>query len=135
MLLLSMFFAAVSGLLQNGPVSGFRAGAAKVDVTPAASELPKTYEGILDHLYSRTIVIRNGTTKAALLTLDAGTMPDSLWQNVTKRAEGELGIPAKHILMAATHSVLSLRLKPGCAESGIASGLLDLMAETEASHQ
>ena len=49
-------------------------------------------------------MIGNGAAKAALLTLDAGAMPDQLWQNVTKRAETELGIPAKHILMTATHS-------------------------------
>lgn len=81
-----------------------RAGAAKVDVTPAESELPKTYEGIHDHLYSRAIVFDNGATRAALLTLDAGGMSDALWQGVTKRAEAELGIPAKNILMTATHS-------------------------------
>lgn len=103
-LLVSMILTAASGLSQNGPPSGFSAGAGKVDVTPAASELPKTSEGILDHLYSRAIVIGNGAAKAALLTLDAGAMPDQLWQNVTKRAETELGIPAKHILMTATHS-------------------------------
>ena len=40
-----------------------KAGAAKVDVTPAASELPKNYEGILDHLYARAIVLDNGTTR------------------------------------------------------------------------
>src|SRR5581483_2924639 len=32
--------------------SSFRAGAAKVDVTPAERDLPKTYEGILDRIYS-----------------------------------------------------------------------------------
>lgn len=81
-----------------------KAGAAKVDVTPAESELPKNYEGVLDHIYSRAIVIDDGATKAALLTLDAGGMPEQLWQNVTRRAEAELGIPARHILMTATHS-------------------------------
>jgi neutral ceramidase len=81
-----------------------KAGAAKVDVTPAESELPKNYEGIWDHIYSRAIVIGDGETKAALLTLDAGGMPEQLWQNVTKRAEAELRIPAKNILMTATHS-------------------------------
>ena len=42
-LLVSMILTAASGLSQNGPPSGFSAGAGKVDVTPAASELPKTY--------------------------------------------------------------------------------------------
>jgi neutral ceramidase len=103
----SMIFATVAGtqsFAQTAPALALKAGAAKVDVTPAESELPKNYEGIHDHLYSRAIVIDNGATRAALLTLDAGGMPEQLWQNVTKRAEAELGIPARNILMTATHS-------------------------------
>src|SRR4051812_33015760 len=84
--------------------SALKAGAAKVDVTPAESELPQNYEGIHDRLHARAIVIDDGATRAALLTLDAGGMPEQLWQNVTKRAEAELRIPAKNILMTATHS-------------------------------
>jgi len=34
-----------------------RVGAAKVDVTPAENALPQNYLGILDHIYSRAIVI------------------------------------------------------------------------------
>ena len=103
-LFVSFVLTTFAAFAQSGPASAFRVGAAKVDVTPAESELPKNYEGILDHLYSRAIVIDNGATKAALLTLDAGAMPDQLWQNVAKRAMVELGIPEKHILMTATHS-------------------------------
>ena len=91
-------------LADGVPGPALKAGAAKVDVTPAESELPKNYEGILDHIYARAVVIDNGATSAALVTLDAGGMPEQLWQNVTKRAESELGIPAKNILMTATHT-------------------------------
>ena len=91
-------------LAQTGPAFPLKAGAAKVDITPAESELPKTYEGILDKLYARTIVVDNGTTSAALITLDAGAIPDPLWQTVSKRVEAELGIPAKNVLLTATHS-------------------------------
>src|ERR1035438_2314942 len=71
--------------------AGLRVGAAKVDVTPAEKELPKSYEGILDHLFSRAIVIDNGTAAAALITLDAGGIPDGVWQAVSKQVETELG--------------------------------------------
>jgi hypothetical protein len=47
-----------------------------VDVTPAESELPKSYQRILDHLYSRAIVIDNGSATAALMSVDAGVIPD-----------------------------------------------------------
>ena len=52
-----------------------RVGAAKVDVTPAQADLPKNYDGIHDHIYSRAIVIDNGPASAALITVDAGVCP------------------------------------------------------------
>ena len=70
-----------------------RAGAAKVDITPSAGELPKNNLGILDRLYARAIVLENGTTSAALITVDAGAIPDALWQTVSGQIEKELGIP------------------------------------------
>ena len=56
----------------------FSAGAARVDVTPAEKELPKNIEGILDRLYSRAIVVDNGVQSAALITVDAGAIPETV---------------------------------------------------------
>ena len=88
---------------QAGP-SSLRVGAAKVDVTPAPGELPSSYLGVHDRVYSRAIVIDNGATSAALVTVDAGGIPEQSWQNVSQRIERELGIPAKQLLLSATHS-------------------------------
>jgi hypothetical protein len=82
----------------------FRAGAAKVDVTPAPNELPKNYEGILDHLYSRAIVLERGNTLAALISVDSGGIPDPVWRGVSEQVEKDLGIPAKNLLITATHT-------------------------------
>jgi hypothetical protein len=84
--------------------TAFRVGAAKVDLTPAANALPQNYEGILDHIYSRAIVIDNGSATAALITVDAGGVPDAIWQAVSKQLDSELGIPVKNVLLTATHS-------------------------------
>ncbi len=84
--------------------TGLRVGAAKVDVTPAENQLPKNYDGILDHIYSRAIVIDDGSATAALISVDAGGVPDSIWQAVSKELESDLGIPAKNVLLTATHS-------------------------------
>jgi neutral ceramidase len=92
--------------------SPFKAGAAKVDVTPIESELPKNIEGILDRLYSRAIVVDNGETQAALVTVDTGIIPDTIWKSLTQRIEQELGIPAPNILLTATHTHAST-MKPG----------------------
>jgi hypothetical protein len=93
--------AAGTGFAQT---SALRVGAAKVDVTPAQNELPRNYEGIHDHIHSRAIVIDNGTASAALITVDAGGVADAIWQAVVKQVESELGIPAKNVLLTATHT-------------------------------
>ena len=92
------------GALPQPPASLFKAGAAKVDVTPLENELPKNIEGILDRLYSRAIVVDNGVTSAALITVDAGIIPETVWKSLTRRMEKELGIPAQNVLLTATHT-------------------------------
>src|SRR5687768_7364056 len=89
----------------QGPgASPLRVGAAKVDVTPADGELPKNSQGILDHLYARAIVLESGNATAALITVDAGAVPDAVWQAVTEQLHKELGIPAINVLLTATHT-------------------------------
>jgi Neutral/alkaline non-lysosomal ceramidase, N-terminal len=83
---------------------GLRVGAAKVDITPAKDALPQNYLGILDRIHSRAIVIDNGTTSAALISVDAGAIPDAVWQAVAAALEKELGIAPAHVLITATHS-------------------------------
>ncbi len=91
----------------DGPL--LKAGAARVDITPAPNELPPTYEGVHDRIYSRAIVVENGTTGAALITVDVGGISDDTWRNVTGRIEKELGIPALNVLITATHTHSSPR--------------------------
>jgi neutral ceramidase len=81
-----------------------RAGAAKVDLTPSPGELPKNSRGVLDRLYARAIVLENGASTAALISIDAGAVPDALWQAVTGQIEKELKIPIASVLLTATHT-------------------------------
>jgi neutral ceramidase len=83
-------------------LSSFRVGAAKADVTPA--QLPKNSEGILDHIYARAIVIDNGITSAALVSVDTGMLGEQVWRTVSQRIEKELGIPAQNLIMNPTHT-------------------------------
>ncbi len=101
---LGMFTASLSFAGQTISAGAFRVGAAKVDVTPGDKELPKPYLGVLDKIYSRTIVVDNGITSAALITLDAGGVPTQLWEAVSARIEKELQIPARNVLITATHT-------------------------------
>jgi hypothetical protein len=73
-----------------------------VDVTPA--QLPRNYTGVLDRLYARAIVLDNGTARAALIAVDAGSISDATWQSVTRQVEDQLGIPSTNVLLTATHT-------------------------------
>jgi hypothetical protein len=81
-----------------------RAGAARVDITPSPGELPKNSRGVLDRLYARAIVLENGASTAAMITIDAGAVPDAVWQAVTGQIQRELKIPAASVLLTATHT-------------------------------
>ena len=80
----------------------FKAGAAKIDITP--TQLPKNSEGILDHIYARAIVIDNGLTSAALVSADTGMLGEQVWRTVSQRVEKELGIPVQNLIMNPTHT-------------------------------
>jgi neutral ceramidase len=90
------------GAFAQTSVSPFRVGAAKIDITP--TQLPKNIEGILDHIYARAIVIDNGTTSAALVSVDVGMLGEQVWRDLSERIEKELGIPAQNLIMNPTHT-------------------------------
>ncbi len=100
----SMLLAIVQPVAVYAQTATLRAGAAKVDVTPAPGDLPKTYDGILDHLYSRAIVLESAKTRAALITVDAGGIPDAVWRSVSEQVDKDLAIPARNVLLTATHT-------------------------------
>jgi neutral ceramidase len=81
-----------------------RAGAARVDITPEQSALPRGYEGVNDRIFVRAIVVDDGRTRAGLVTVDAGGLPTDLWSTVSKQAEAQLRLPANNLLLTATHT-------------------------------
>ena len=99
-----LIFAFISGASARDSDLLFKAGAAKIDITPDESKLPKNIEGIHDKLYSRAIVIDNGKTRAAFVTVDTGMIFEQLWKNLTQKIEKKLGIPAENILLTPTHT-------------------------------
>ena len=84
--------------------AALRAGAARIDITPDAAKLPKGFEGINDPIFVRAIVIDDGHTRAALVTVDAGALSTETWMVVSAQAEKELQIPANHLMLTATHT-------------------------------
>jgi|KBSMisStandDraft_5_1062788.scaffolds.fasta_scaffold02702_8 neutral ceramidase len=101
--------------------SSLRVGAARVDVTPTGSELPRNYLGVLDRVYARAIVLESGTARAALITVDAGIISDDIWQAVTRQIEAELRIPSVNVLLTATHT----HSVPGPPAAGYAGKIVE----------
>jgi neutral ceramidase len=93
-----------SSLAQTNEALPFMAGAAKVNITPAPDALPDGYNRIHDSLYTRAIVIDNGSTSAALISIDNGMLSEAIWKNVTEGIKEEIGIPVENIFLSPSHT-------------------------------
>jgi len=100
-------------LLAAAEKGSLRAGAARVDITPAkdAALLMSGYagrteghKGIHDNLYARALVLDDGAAQVALVACDLISFPNGLWQQIVERVSPESGIPVTHILLAGTHT-------------------------------
>jgi len=94
----------VSAPLSAQTVEGLRVGAARVDITPDEKSLPKGFEGINDRIYVRAIVLDNGLSRAALVTVDAGAISTKTWSQVSDLALSRWQIPRAQLLLTATHT-------------------------------
>ncbi|MBI4876896.1 MAG: neutral/alkaline non-lysosomal ceramidase N-terminal domain-containing protein [Acidobacteria bacterium] len=90
-----------------------RAGAARVEITPARdAALPMAgyasraegHKTVHDPLFVRALVLEDGATSAAIVSLDLIFAPENLWSRITARVEREAGIPPHMVLLAATHT-------------------------------
>ncbi len=92
---------------QSTSAGTLRVGAAKVDITPAAGDLPAQYTGVLDPVYSRAIVADNGTAAVVFVTVDSLSLSDAISERLGSRISAETGIPADHVVLTGTgtHSV------------------------------
>lgn len=83
-----------------------RAGTAKVDITPTPEMLPipqgvQTLGSIHEPIYARAIVLDNGSTKVALISVDTAGMQNAA--DVVKAVSDELKVPISHLSIASTH--------------------------------
>src|SRR5215471_17778052 len=89
-----------------------RAGAARINITPAAdAALPmggyagrtQGFRGIHDNIYVRAIALDDGTTQAALVAWESLFVPDAVWAETSQRIEAETGIRPENVLLSAVH--------------------------------
>lgn len=90
--------------------SNLRAGAAKVDITPdnAAGMLvtghPRQVRGVRDPIRAAVLILDDGQTKAAIVTLDVIGAWEEMVQQIRQRIEWEAGVPGPNVLVAASHN-------------------------------
>jgi hypothetical protein len=91
---------AIAGL-PSGPLT---AGAAKVDISPAPQDLSaedrEVYAGVHDPLFARALILSNGTSKVALISVDSSGFPDS--QRIIDEVAAALHMPAENVLLTDT---------------------------------
>jgi hypothetical protein len=99
-------------LLAATASAAFLAGAAKIDITPAAdAALPMSgyanrkegFKGIHDPIYVRAIVVDDGTTQAAIVAWELIFVPDAVWADLSPRIAAETGIKPENVILAAVH--------------------------------
>jgi len=86
-----------------------RAGAAKVDITPAASQWLMGYNarkstGVLDHIFHRAVVMESGGQEFAIVASDLCLFSPTVYDEAARAIERETGIPRVRFWWSATHS-------------------------------
>jgi hypothetical protein len=95
-----------------GKVPGvFRAGAFAMDVTPTSFPVivnggffSQTADKAHDRLHVRWLVLDDGKTRVALGVLDTCVIPGEFADAVRANAAKVTGIPAKRVMLSATHT-------------------------------
>src|SRR6056297_2114865 len=88
----------------------FRAGAATSNITPPLGELivggwkPIPATQIHDELFARCLVLDDGKVKLAIVICDNVGIPAEVYNLAKQQITETTGLPASHLLMAATHT-------------------------------
>ena len=103
------------------------AGAAQVVITPPNGAPMAGYyhargaEGTLDDLHAKALVIDDGSTKVALVTLDLISTTFNLTREARAQIEKATGILGANVMISATHAHTGPELADRGARSGIAT--------------
>jgi len=121
-ILLSALVSTSIAFADNDPAfpvkSNLRAGVAKVDITPAETDgvtvvgHHRVVHGVRDPLRAGVLILDDGETRAAVVTMDTLGAWDEMVRLARQRIEKEAGVPAGNILIAASHN----HSGPGFAE-------------------
>ena len=116
--LLAIGFCLLNARLLSAAEPVFRAGAATGNITPPLGRpiignfVAPTATNVHDELHARCLVLDDGKTKLALVTLDLLGTDTGTCVEARSRIEKETGIPAANILISGVHT------HSACAYSG-----------------
>lgn len=91
----------------------FRAGAARIDITPAPDAglllsgyagRTQGFTGIHDRIYVRAIVMDDGSGPAAIVAAEVIGVREEAWKRITGGIQKETGIPPDRVLLASVHT-------------------------------
>jgi neutral ceramidase len=88
----------------------FRAGAAKVDITPPLGTfingdfVPHYAQFIHDKLYAKALVMQQEERLIAIVVVDICVMPKDFLDNIKSEINSQIGIEPKNILISSTHT-------------------------------
>jgi hypothetical protein len=88
----------------------FQAGRAQVKITPPLGVSLAGYfheriaESVRDDLFARAVVIGNGETRLALVSLDLISITEEVTRSARELIEAKTGIAPGHVLVCATHT-------------------------------
>lgn len=96
----------------NAETSAWKAGAAKVDITPDGpvwmagyAARTKPSEGVRQPIYAKALAIESADGKpAVLVTFDLSGVPRGLGERIAKRAASRFGVTRDRLWMNASHS-------------------------------
>jgi neutral ceramidase len=102
MLTYKMFLAFIfSGMLCMAQRGYLRAGVAPIEISPTSAMLPmggvQSFKSIHDSLYARALVIDNGISNAAIVSLDLGSVPGG--DDLVNIIASELKIKPEYVLL------------------------------------
>ncbi len=96
-----------------------KAGAGQVEITPTNQQWMAGFgarkrkaKGTHDPLYAKTLVLAQGSERAAIVTLDLCSFPDRFAARLKRRIEEEARIPRENVLFNASHTHFSPILSP-----------------------
>ncbi len=108
-----LFLTLLAGILPAADRGSLRAGAAKVDITPAAdaalqmsgySGRTAGFKSIHDDLNVRAIVVDDGTNQAALISCEIVGLSNPFWVKMTELIARDTGIARENIILASVHT-------------------------------